>query len=185
MKLGIYVGSFNPVHKGHKYIMNYLLDKNIVDKIIVIPTGNYWDKQDLINIRDRINMLKFYESDKVLINETLNEINYTYEILKELEEEYKNDKLYLIIGADNIPKFHLWKNVNQILKYKVIILSRDNIDIDKYINKFKNKDNFVVVKDFKKVNISSTQIRNNLEDNKELIDKKIYKYIKDNKLYLQ
>jgi len=185
MKLGIYVGSFNPVHKGHKYIMDYLLDKDIVDKIIVIPTGNYWNKQDLINIRDRINMLKFYESDKVIVNETLNEMNYTYEILKELEEEYKNDKLYLIIGADNIPKFHLWKNVNQILKHKVIVLSRDNINIDEYINKFKNKDNFIVVKDFKRVDISSTQIRNNLEDNKELIDKKIYKYIKENKLYLQ
>jgi len=185
MKLGIYVGSFNPVHKGHKYIMDYLLDKNIVDKIIVIPTGNYWDKQDLINIRDRINMLKFYESDKVIVNENLNEITYTYEILKELEKEYANDKLYLIIGADNIPKFHLWKNVNEILQHKVIVLNRDNIDIDKYINKFKNKENFIVVKDFKKVDISSTQIRSNLVEYKELIDKRIYKYIKDNSLYLQ
>jgi len=185
MKLGIYVGSFNPVHKGHKYIIHYLLNNNYLDKIIVIPTGNYWDKQDLVSIRDRINMLKFYESDKVLINETLNNINYTYEIIEKIEKEYNSDKLYLIIGADNIPKFHLWKNVNQILKHKVIILNRDNIDIDKYINKFKNKDNFVVVKDFKKVDISSTQIRNNLEENKELLDEKVYKYIKENKLYLQ
>ncbi len=185
MKLGIYVGSFNPVHKGHKYIIDYLLKKEVVDKIIVIPTGNYWDKQDLINIRDRINMLKFYENDKVIINETLNEINYTYQILKKLEKEYKNDKLYLIIGADNIPKFHLWKNVDEILQNKVIVLNRDNIDIDKYINEFKNKENFIVVNDFKKIDISSTQIRNNLEENKELIDKKIYKYIKENKLYLQ
>lgn len=184
MKLGIYVGSFNPVHKGHKYIIDYLLNKKVVDKIIVIPTGNYWDKQDLINIRDRINMLKFYENDKVIVNETLNEINYTYEILNELNKEYKKDKLYLIIGADNIPKFHLWKNVDEILQNKVIVLNRDNIDIDDYINKFKNKENFIVVKDFKKVNISSTQIRNNLEENKNLLDKKIYKYIKDNDLYL-
>lgn len=185
MNLGIYVGSFNPVHKGHKYIMDYLLNKEVVDKIIVIPTGNYWDKQDLINIRDRINMLKFYETDKVLINETLNEINYTYQILKELEKEYKNDELYLIIGADNIPKFHLWKNVDEILQNKIIVLNRDNINIDVYINKFKNKDNFVVVKNFKRIDISATQIRNNLDKNKNLLDEKVYKYIKENKLYLQ
>ena len=183
MKLGIYVGSFNPVHKGHKYIMDHLLDKDIVDKIIVIPTGNYWNKQDLINIRDRINMLKFYESDKVIVNETLNEINYTYQILNKLEEEYKNDKIYLIIGADNIPKFHLWKNIDEILQHKVIVLNRDNINIDKYINEFKNKDNFIVVKDFKKVDISSTQIRDNVDKNKDLLDTKVYKYIKENNLY--
>jgi len=185
MNLGIYVGSFNPVHKGHKYIIDYLLNKKVLDKIIVIPTGNYWDKQDLINIKDRINMLKFYKTDKVIINETLNTINYTYEILNELHKEYKNDKLYLIIGADNIPKFHLWKNISDILKNKVIVLNRDDINIDEYINKFKNKDNFIVIKDFKKVDISSTQIRNNLDENKELLDEKVYKYIKENKLYLQ
>ena len=185
MNLGIYVGSFNPVHKGHKYIIDCLLDKDIVDKIIVIPTGNYWDKQDLINIKDRINMLKIYESDKVIVNETLNEINYTYKILNILEKAYKDDKLYLIIGADNIPKFHLWKNVDEILQNKVIVLNRDNIDIYKYINKFKNKKNFIVVKDFKKIDISSTQIRNNIDKNKNLLDKKVYKYITENKLCLQ
>ena len=130
-------------------------------------------------------MLKFYESDKVLINETLNNINYTYEIIEKLEKEYKSDKLYLIIGVDNIPKFHLWKNISDILKNKVIVLNRNDINIDEYINKFQNKENFIVIKDFKKVDISSTQIRNNLEENKELLDEKVYKYIKENKLYLQ
>ena len=91
----------------------------------------------------------------------------------------------MIIGADNIPKFHLWKNISDILKNKVIVLNRDDINIDEYINKFKNKDNFIVIKDFKKVDISSTQIRNNLDENKELLDEKVYKYIKENKLYLQ
>ena len=45
MKIGIYIGSFNPPHKGHIKIINYLLNNNYVDKIIVIPTGNYWNKQ--------------------------------------------------------------------------------------------------------------------------------------------
>lgn len=183
MKLGIYVGSFNPVHKGHKYIIDYLLNNQIVDKIIVIPTGNYWDKQDLINIRDRINMLKFYENETVLINETLNTLSYTYEILNSLKKIYPRDVLYLIIGADNIPNFHLWKNIEEILKNKVIVLNRNDINIHKYINKFREKDNFIVVKDFDKIDISSTIIRNELENNKDKLDVDIYKYIKRNNLY--
>ena len=66
MKLGVYVGSFNPVHKGHIKIINHLLDNNYVDKILVIPTGNYWDKNDLEDIRHRINMLKFYENKNII-----------------------------------------------------------------------------------------------------------------------
>ena len=44
MKLGIFVGSFNPVHKGHIKIANYILNKKLVDRLLIIPTGNYWDK---------------------------------------------------------------------------------------------------------------------------------------------
>ena len=184
MNIGIYVGSFNPVHIGHKYIIDYLLNNKFVDKVIVIPTMNYWNKNNLIDIKDRINMLKYYENKNIIINDTLNNLEYTYLILNELKKEYINDTLYLIIGADNIPKFHLWKNVDKILENKVIVLNRDDIEIEKYINRFNNKENFIIVKDFKCINISSTNIRNDIEKNKDLLDKKIYKYIKDNNLYI-
>lgn len=183
MKLGIYVGSFNPVHIGHKYIMDYLLNNKFIDKIIVIPTGNYWDKNNLIDIKNRINMLKFYENKNIIINDTLNHLEFTYEILDELKKIYINDTLYLIIGADNIPKFHLWKNVDKILDNKVIVLNRNDINIEKYLNDFDKKENFVIAEDFKRIDISSTTIRNNIEENKNLLDIKVYKYIKDNKLY--
>ena len=66
MKIGVYVGSFNPVHKGHMKIVKHLIKNNYLDKVIVIPTGAYWDKQNLIDINDRISMLKFYERRKTL-----------------------------------------------------------------------------------------------------------------------
>ena len=90
----------------------------------------------------------------------------------------------MIIGADIIPKFHLWKNFNDILKHKIIILNRDNVNINNYISKYKNKENFIIVKDFKRIDISSTKIRKDIDNNKALIDQEIYKYIKKNKLYL-
>ena len=92
MNIGVFVGSFNPPHKGHIGIVNYLINKKILDKIIIIPTGNYWDKQDLINIDDRINMLKFYENDKIIIDNKHNNMEYTYLIMNSLKEEYPHDK---------------------------------------------------------------------------------------------
>ena len=83
MKLGVFVGSFNPVHKGHIKIVNYILEKNYVDKVLIIPTGNYWDKNDIIDIKHRINMLKYYETDKIKIDNTLNDIQYTYQIIND------------------------------------------------------------------------------------------------------
>ena len=83
MKVGVYVGSFNPPHNGHIKIMNHLLNKYL-DKIIVIPTQEYWNKNNLLHIEHRINMLKFYETKKIIINDKLNKYEYTYEILNEL-----------------------------------------------------------------------------------------------------
>ena len=181
MRIGVYAGSFNPVHIGHKYVMDYLLDNNYLDKIIVIPTGNYWDKTDLIKLEHRVNMLKFYESDKIIVNSKLSNKEYTYEILNELNKEY--DDLYLIIGADNIIKFHLWKNIDEILKNKVIVLNRDGINIKKYICKYEKKNNFVLTDNFKEIDISSTNIRNNIYKYKDYLDKNIFEYIINNNLY--
>lgn len=188
MRIGVYVGSFNPVHKGHKNIIDCLLNNDYVDKVIVIPTGNYWDKSDLIDIKHRINMLKFYESNKVLINETLNHLKYTYEILRKLSN--KKDELYLIIGSDNLPKLNLWKNIDEILNNKIIVLQRDNYDMKDYIVNFKNKENFILISNYKKMDISSTYIRSlickkNIVLLNELLDEKILEYIIDNNLYIK
>ena len=82
MKLGVYIGSFNPPHKGHIYVVNYLLDNLIVDKVLLVPTGNYWDKQSLVDITDRINMLKFYENDNIIIDTVNNNYPYTYQLMR-------------------------------------------------------------------------------------------------------
>lgn len=180
MKLGIYIGSFNPPHIGHIDITNYLLHNKIVDKILIVPTLNYWNKNNLIDIKHRINMLKLIENDKIKIDTKNNKYIYTYELMRKLKEEYKKYELYLIIGADNIIEFDKWKNYEELLNYKIIIMNRDNIDIYKYIKKY-NTNNFIVINDYKSIKISSTEIRNNL--NEEFLDKKILKYIKRNKLY--
>ncbi|MBQ9072217.1 MAG: nicotinate (nicotinamide) nucleotide adenylyltransferase [Bacilli bacterium] len=187
MKIGIYVGSFNPPHKGHIKIVNHLIN-NYLDKVIIIPTGNYWNKLDLVSINDRINMLKFYEKEKIIIDNKNNNLEYTYQILNNLVKKYKKDELYLIIGADNIVNFDKWKNYKEILEYNLIILNRDNIDVLKYLDKLNKKDKYIIVNDLPNIDTSSTMIRNKIK-NKDYnnlsmyIDNCILNYIKENKLY--
>ena len=185
MKIGVFVGSFNPVHKGHIKIANYIVS-NYVDKVIIIPTGNYWNKTNLIDIKDRINMLKFYENDKIIINNTLNNLEYTYEVINELKKIYKDDKLYLIMGADNIVNFDKWRNYAELLKIGFIIFKRNDIDINYYLDKLNKKNDVIIIDNVEEINISSTEIRNMIKDNKNLdnlINKKVIDYIKNNNLY--
>lgn len=187
MKLGVYVGSFNPIHKGHAEIANYLIENQYVDKVIIIPTGNYWNKNNLIDVSDRINMAKTYENERLIVDDTLNNLEYTYQVLNELKKQYKDCELHLIIGDDNLEKFHLWKNISEILTNKVIVIPRTN-DYLQYINRFMQKENFVITEKFPIMNISSSLVRELIENGNfdELslyLDKEVIEYIINNNLY--
>lgn len=180
MKIGVYVGSFNPIHKGHIHVVNYLLKNKYVDKVLLIATPNYWDKQDLIDVDKRIDMLRYYENKNIIVDTKHHDYKYTYQVLDSLKKDYTNDDLYLIIGSDNVLKFHLWDHVEELLNYKILVLQRDKTNVEEYIKRF-NTNNFIIVKGFKPINISSTEIRNNLS--KDYLDDKVYEYIRNNHLY--
>lgn len=186
MRIGVYVGSFNPVHVVHKNIMDYLINNSFVDKIIVIATGDYWDKSVVVSLDDRINMLKFLESKYIIVDNNLNNYEYTYEILDKLKKDYSMDEFYLIIGEDNLLKFHLWKNVNKILLNKVIVVKRDALNYEEVINNFVEKDNFIFVDMNNLVDVSSSIIREKIKKSEsvsEYLDSSVLKYIVDNNLY--
>lgn len=177
MRIGVYVGSFNPVHDGHIHAAKFLVNNNYVDKVLLLPTPNYWDKNNLASIEDRVNMLKYYEEEDIVVDSIHNNYQYTYQVLDALSNDY-DDELYLIIGSDNLEKLHLWKNLDDILKHKIIVLNRGE-DISKKLNLYP-KSNFIFVEDFKYINISSTEIRNG---SREHIKKEVSQYIDENHLY--
>lgn len=187
MRIGVYVGSFNPVHKGHVKVVKHLLDNDYLDKVLMIPTLGYWDKQNLIDLKHRINMLKIYENDRVIIDSSKSQLEYTYQVMREVRKEYLKDEIFLIIGSDNLKEFNRWKNVSDILQNKVLVLPRGNNSYE-YIGKFKKKDKFIVVDDYKITDISSTAIRRCIREKKyqeleKYLDKENIKYIFDNELY--
>ena len=98
MKIGVFVGSFDPVHKGHISIMYYLIDNKIVDKLLVIATGNYWDKQNITDLNKRIEMLSFIKNDNIIIDKKHNKLEYTYQILRALNKENPNDEFYYLLN---------------------------------------------------------------------------------------
>ncbi len=184
MKIGVFVGSFNPVHKGHIKMINKALE--IVDKVLVIPTGSYWNKINNVSIEQRIEMLNFYKTENIIIENKINNLQYTYQIIRNLKKRYKKDELFLILGADNIISFDKWKHYKELLKLNLIIFNRSNINVKYYLDLLNKFDNYYILN----INIkdaSSTKIRDNINNNKILekyLDKVIIKYIKDNKLYI-
>lgn len=185
MKIAVYVGSFNPVHKGHIKVIKKIL-KEYVDKVIIVPTMSYWNKNNLISVNDRINMLKLYETKDIVIDNKNNNYEFTYQVLRNIQNEYKNDKIYLVIGDDLLKDFDKWKNVSEILKYNIIVIRRNDIEESIY-KKYENY-NFIVKNKISSKEISSTIVRNMiLNNNKDVlkyIDLKVYNYIKRNNLYV-
>ena len=185
MKLGLYVGSFNPVHKDHIWIATGLIEKQIVDKVLFVSTMDYWDKKNLTNIKHRINMLKLFANENILIDEKRNAYEYTYQVIEDLKKEYTEAEIFLIIGADNVEKFHLWNKVDEILQNKVIVIKRTNLEIERYINEFAQKDQFIVV-DLHTKGIAGTDIRAKIKNGEplnDLLDQKVINYIQAENLY--
>ena len=177
MKIGVFVGSFDPVHIGHERIMKYLVNEKIVDKLLVIPTNNYWNKQNITDLNKRLDMLSFIKTDNIIIDNKHNNKEFTYQILNDLKRKYPNDKFYLIIGADNANTLYKWKNYEEIIKNNLIVIKRDNI-------KVKNDIPNLIFINKKFSDISSSKIRSNLNKYKNYLDKNVYEYIIKNNLYM-
>lgn len=189
MRLGVYIGSFNPVHKAHVGIVRDLLDSDVVDNVIVIPAcSSYHLKSGLVSFEHRYNMLKLALDDKVIVSELEKEkYHFTYENIEILKEQYKNDDLYLVIGADNLLELNTWKNYAYLLdNCYFIVYARNNIDMRGYINNsFTNHSNKFIIRESIK-EVSSTSIRKLIKEGRTFIDEldvNVYEYIKRHNLY--
>lgn len=193
MKIGVFGGSFNPPHKMHKELVTQLLEQNIVDKVIVIPTGTAYPKSGLIPAHHRVTMLElmFQDIDGVIVSdyERKKELTYTYQTLDYIQKQYPIDTIYFICGSDNLRELYWWKEHDYMLEhYHFIIIPRNQdkiAELKKLYPKYQNHIHFVTLQ---LGDGSSSLIRQKLEEwqddaIRDVLDDRVYTYIQDKKFY--
>ena len=187
MKIAIYGGSFNPMHRGHEQIVEYILKNLDMDKIIIVPVGIPSHRENNLEQSDtRLKICReiFKDNSKIEVSDI--EIksdgkSYTYDTLIKLIEVYgKNNEFFEIIGEDSLKNFKTWKKYKELLKICKLIVFRRNDDEDKEIDKeFLKNSNIIILKN-EYYNYSSTEIREkvkNGEDISNLVNKNVEKII--------
>lgn len=123
MKIGLYFGTFNPIHVGHLTIANHIAEYSDLDQVwfVVTPHSPFKKKSSLLDNNHRFQMVdRAVEDYKKLrasdIEFNLTQPNYTINTLTYLEEKYPDYEFALIMGEDNLKSFHKWKNYELILE---------------------------------------------------------------------
>jgi nicotinate-nucleotide adenylyltransferase len=188
-KVGIFGGTFDPIHHGHLITAQSVREIRNLDKIIFIPSFISPHKSDVISVspEHRLKMLKlavegvdFFEVSDYEINRE--GISYTIDTLKEFKKKY--DELEFIIGYDNIFKFHSWKEPDQIMSLtKVLVLERKSSKPHPFDDKYVDQAIFVKTRG---IEISATDIRERVKQSMPihyLVPEKVMKYIYSFNLY--
>mgnify|MGYP006085998245 CR=1 FL=1 len=167
MKIGILGGSFNPPHIGHLQISKIAKKIKKLKYIIwVVTKKNPFKSKYKLSIEERLKYSKkIIEGQKFIKVEFLEKkikSNKTVDLIKFIKKINSSNKIYFIMGADNLINFHKWKKWKQILEMcKILVFDRNKYkykSLNSKSAKYMNKNNWEFIK-FKKINISSSQIR--------------------------
>ncbi|MBT4738557.1 MAG: nicotinate-nucleotide adenylyltransferase, partial [Flavobacteriales bacterium] len=137
MKIGLFFGSFNPIHIGHKVIASYLVDFTDLDKVmfLVSPQNPLKQKISLLDQYHRLQIIRAEVEDNSKLEVSDIEFDmpkpsYTIDTLVRLKEKYPENDYSIIMGSDNLQNFHKWKNYEQILEdYSVYVYPRPGYEI--------------------------------------------------------
>jgi nicotinate-nucleotide adenylyltransferase len=171
-KIGLFFGSFNPVHIGHLVIAEYMVEYTDLSQIwfVVSPQNPLKPAKNLLPENKRITMVRLaIEYDNRFkastIEFTLPKPSYTINTLAHIKDKYPKQEFALIMGADNITTLHKWKNYEQLLdNYEIYVYPRkEAIDIPEYAQR-----NSVHITNAPVMEISSTFIRDSIKNKKEV-----------------
>ncbi|MDC1162549.1 nicotinate (nicotinamide) nucleotide adenylyltransferase [Tenacibaculum sp.] len=189
--IGLYFGTFNPIHIGHLIIANHMVENSDLDEIwmVVTPHNPFKKKSSLLDNYHRLEMVyrATEEYDKVKpsdIEFNLPQPNYTVYTLAHISDKYPSYKFNLIMGEDNLKSLHKWKNYEAILEdYEVYVYPR--ISDGKVETQFDTHAKIHKV-DAPIVQISSTMIRKGIKEKKNvkpLLSLSTWKYIDEMNFY--
>lgn len=192
MNVGLYFGTFNPIHIGHLIIANHMVEYSDLDEVwfVVTPHNPFKEKKTLLDNHHRLAMVQLAIEDFPKLKASdiefkLPQPSYTVNTLAYISEKYPQKNFSLIMGADNLTSFHKWKNYKTILENYTIyvyprirkeVVENENLMFDTNIQKV----------DAPIIELSATAIRKAIKNKKNvlpLLPNKVWKYIDEMNFY--
>lgn len=188
-KIGLYFGSFNPVHVGHLLVANYIAEFGPVDEVwlVISPQNPFKTKETLLSNHHRLQLAQLAIGDypKLKVSSIEFELptpSYTINTLAHLSEKYPKHQFSLIMGSDNLENFHKWKNYEAIIEhYQILVYPRNSFKGHALLDNPK----FALV-NAPEVEISSSFIRQAIRDKKDVrhfLSPAVWEYVKEMHFY--
>lgn len=189
MRIGLFFGSFNPVHTGHLIIANIMATQTDLDRVwlVVSPQNPLKPKKTLARDRDRLHLVRLgIEGNPKLrasdVEFQLPKPSYTIDTLTFLKEKHPEHEFALIMGGDNLGSFHLWKNYEQILaNYDLYVYRRPGSELGELATHPR-----VRLVEAPPLDISATYIRECIKAGKSvryLVPEAVWEYLETGTLY--
>ena len=196
-KIGLYFGTFNPIHVGHLIIANYMADYTELDEVwlVVSPQNPLKKKETLLKDHHRLSLVRIALEDNTKLMASNIEFDlpipsYTINTLVHLKEKYETYEFHLIMGEDNLRSFHKWKNQEEIINnHKIFVYPR-------VLTEQEMEDNTIEFSSFNHSNvircqapimkISSSFIRKAIKNRKDvryLLTPEVFKYVDEMNFY--
>ena len=194
-KVGLYFGSFNPIHIGHIAIAGYMTEYAGLDQVwfVVSPQNPLKKKETLLADHQRLHMVNLAIGDNEKLKASDIEFklpvpSYTIDTLSYLKEKYPKNKFALLIGEDNLNTLHKWKNVNELIKENFFYVyprpgveKTESVLLDQILSKAK-----IHKIDAPLIEISGTFIREGIKNGKDMsyfLPPEVWKYITEMHFY--
>ncbi len=188
-KIGLFFGSFNPVHVGHMIIANFMATQTDLEEVwlVVSPHNPLKPKESLANDRTRLHLVNLAIGDNLLLRASdiefyLPQPSYTIDTLTHLREKHPNKQFVLIMGGDNLATIRKWKNYEILLRdFDIYVYKRPNYTPEEFAAQAR-----VRVFEAPQMNLSSTYIRRCLQERKSiqyLVPEKAREYLEVNNMY--
>jgi len=191
MKVGLFFGSFNPIHIGHLVIANHLVEYSDLDQVwfVVTPHNPFKNKNTLLDNYQRLEMVYRATKDYTKLKPSdiefnLPQPNYTINTLVHLQEKYPQHEFALIMGEDNLKSFHKWKNYELILEnHHIYVYPR--VSDQKVETRFDGHKKIHVI-NAPLMELSSTFIRNAIKEGKNvqpMLPQQVWEYLDEMNFY--
>ncbi|WP_294301800.1 nicotinate (nicotinamide) nucleotide adenylyltransferase [uncultured Chryseobacterium sp.] len=191
-KIGLFFGSFNPIHIGHLILANYILEHSDMDELwfVVSPQNPFKEKKSLLKDHNRLDMVqlavKNYPNMRASnVEFSLPQPSYTIDTLTYLHEKYPDHSFSLIMGEDNLAGLHKWKNAETLIKNHHIIVYPRIFEGEKKDSELLQHENISLI-EAPVIELSATEIRDMIRTGKNvrpMLPPEVFEYLDGSSFY--